>query len=94
MNLFIAIFDDEIPENLVEKASVMAQDVFRLTERILLIRGYFDGPSTVSRMLGLHEEEEDRRIGIVFRLNGAYSGYYYRRTWDWLTTEVEKQASG
>ena len=37
-------------------------------------------------------EEEDRlAFGIVFRLEGSYSGYTDRALWDWLTLSAKHE---
>ena len=42
-------------------------------------------PRDIALKIGLREENliEDA-LGVVFKLNGAYSGYSYHELWDWI----------
>ena len=36
------------------------------------------------------KDQVEDALGVVFKLNGAYSGYAPNSIWDWLNTEEEK----
>ena len=80
---FVAIFEEAVPSNIVTRAKdlLSAENVYRLSDAVLLLRGPFANPDSLMNVLQLSEEAN---TGVVFRLNGSYSGYHYERLWDWL----------
>ncbi|MDE2705684.1 MAG: hypothetical protein OXI35_11490 [Gemmatimonadota bacterium] len=50
-------------------------------------------PQVIAEVLGIRVEKEEERIakGVVFRLNGAYSGFTQRALWDWLNLAEEHE---
>ena len=93
MNLFIVIFKDEIPSATLQLArSLYGDGVFELTANELLIRAYIDDPTQLGKQFGIQvtPETSSPSLGVVFKLNGSYSGYYYANLWDWLTETRER----
>ena len=79
---YVAIFEEPIPEDLVTtvQESLSPENVYSLSQKVILLRG----TSTTPVIRNLLEISEDGYTGVVFRLNGSYSGYHYEKLWDWL----------
>ena len=50
---------------------------------------YLVSSNEISRDIALRiglkgKDRIEDSLGIVFRLNGAYSGYYYKSAWEWI----------
>ena len=85
MNLFIAIHEAKVTESAVEKVrSLVPNGVYEISDHVLLIRGPFEDASAVSTLLNLDSHPETPLVGLVFKLNGSYSGYYYNKFGEWL----------
>ncbi len=86
MDLFIILFQEPIPPETVEivKSPPLGNEVFRLSDRALLVRSYVDNPKVLSDLTGMSSESESPPVGVVFKLNGSYHGYYHKDLWDWL----------
>ena len=42
----------------------------------------------IAKVIGLQGDDRiDDALGIVFKLNGAYSGYFTKSVWEWLSNE-------
>ena len=80
---YVAIFEDNIPEGVVERAEGIfdSENIFRLSDTVLLLRVDLEGPKTLGNVLDL---ADGAHTGVIFRLNGSYSGYHYEKLWDWL----------
>lgn len=88
-NLFIVVTEDDVDEDDVEIAGEILDSVYKLDDRVVLIRdSILTDTDLVARLFGLvgseEGEEHHGEIGIVFRLNGSHSGYHYEKLWDWL----------
>ena len=81
--VFIAVFEEAIVPEVIEKveASSMTDDVYQLSDEVLLVRADFDDPKSLSGLLKL---SRDGDAGVVFKLNGSYSGYHDKTLWSWL----------
>ena len=85
MNMFIALFEQEISPEILEDAKKHFGDgVFQFSERVLLIRSFTDNAAVVSEVLNLDGATESSNIGVVLRLDDSHSGYYYRSFWNWV----------
>ena len=84
MALFIASFHEDPPDGLFEKASQGFQRVYSLSGNTWIVQANADVTDTVSDFLGMGKDTSPRTIGMVFKLNGSYSGYHYESLWDWL----------
>lgn len=59
-------------------------DFHRLAPNVFLIRTA-DRPGAVRTKLGIGRHESDEpQLGMVFSLNGLYSGLYFSDAWEWL----------
>ena len=94
MNMFVALFEEEISPEILEDAKKHFGDgLFQFSERVLLIRNQGDNPSTISDVLNLDGETQASNVGVVFRLDDSHSGYYYRDLWNWVK-EARRLAVG
>ena len=59
----------------------MTADVYQLSNEVLLVRADVDDPKSLSGLLKL---SRDGDAGVVFKLNGSYSGYHDKTLWSWL----------
>ena len=60
------------------------RDFHRLAPNVFLIRTA-DRPGDVRTKLGIgRHEEQEPQLGMVFSLNGLYSGLYFNDAWEWL----------
>ncbi len=89
MNLFVAIFEDDVSSATLERVKIQhPKNVYEISNRVLLIRSSADNPLTISEPLGMAGNDAEL-TGVVFKLNGSHSGYYYSHLWDWLTEARE-----
>jgi hypothetical protein len=81
VHLFAAFFQGGIPSDFVEKAgSLSTGEPYRLSDNILLFQSYVDNPQYLRDPLGI----DASTTGVLFKLNGSYSGYFSQSLWDWL----------
>lgn len=81
MNLYMVVMGSEIPSHVREAAdSVSIGDAYLITNRSLLIRSSQEDPQQIKENLGI----DVNNVGVVFKLNGSYSGAYFSNLWDWL----------
>lgn len=94
MHLYIAVFASEIPDETRRRANLVFDDVYQLSDRVLLVRmSAVDSPTAIRKLLGLSNEPED--VDAIFKLNGSYAGYNYSALWDWMAEATgQAQASG
>lgn len=85
-DLFIAVFDDDVPDDVIERAQALQGGrVHTLASNLLLISLPGSTANPIVRMLvPEYDLTEDPTAIVVFKLNGSYSGYYHRSLWDWL----------
>ena len=93
MNMFVALFEEEISPEILEDAKSISGRCIPVSERVLLIRNQGDNPSTISDVLNLDGETQASNVGVVFRLDDSHSGYYYRDLWNWVK-EARRMAVG
>lgn len=87
MNTFVAVLRDGVfTQEMAEQIESMGyiRSVYMLTDKALLIRCHADLPRVVSDSLGMSDEHSEPVVGVVFKLNGSYFGYYGKDLWDWL----------
>jgi hypothetical protein len=86
MSLFLAIFKEPLSPDLVELAESGPTDsVFEVSDHVLAISSYVENPQVLSEHLGMVGGAADKRVGVVFKLNGSYKGYYRKTLWEWLS---------
>ena len=56
-----------------------------MTEHSILVYSSASDPKVLTDLLGMTGDADDLQLGIVFRLNGSYSGLFYAQTWEWLS---------
>ncbi len=80
---YVAIFEEPIPEDIVKRAEEVVDpgNVYRLSDTVLLLRLGEESTENLGNVLKLSEQAT---TGVVFRLNGSYTGYHYEALWDWL----------
>ena len=86
MNLFIIVFHKSITpeiENEVNSAPLVKQ-AFRVTDHDMLVQSYVDNSRVIAENIGIDGGLEEPPLGVVFRLEGSYSGYHDDALWDWL----------
>ena len=88
-NLFIVVLREPnqeiktiIKENFSDRHYELAENSFLISSP--------GGVQEISMEIGLGDPSNDEAQGIVFKLNGSYSGRYYSAVWRWLY-EAEKQ---
>ena len=82
MNHFLLIFEkgtqiDDLPSEF---------EVFPIEDHIILVATRVDD---VYAMRVLAQIGENGRIGAVLKLNGSYSGYFYKDMWQWMKNTRE-----
>ena len=91
MTMFIAIFEEDIPSHILERAiDIYGDGMMQISDKVLLIRAYGDNPTTISTVLNQSSESESPQFGVVFNLTGSYSGYFNTALWDWLEETRDK----
>ena len=80
---FIVLFENPISKEEMERAEPLFEP-FKLKDDALLLYSRNQLPATVaSDLFGL----DSSKPGVVFKLNGSFSGYYYAELFDWLREE-------
>lgn len=65
-------------------------NVFKHTDTFFLVVGnVYDVSENVAVAAGIKGEQR-RASGVVFRLNGSYSGFTKRTLWEWLNDAAEE----
>lgn len=60
------------------------QNHFKISDICFLVSSY-ELSQSVAQRIGLKGENRvEDSLGVVFRLNGAYSGYHYKSVWEWI----------
>ena len=81
MNFYLVVLAEGITPEVQAKADLLSGDsAYMLTEHSLLVRSWEDSPKSIRGALGIDES----RTGVVFKLNGSYSGHYSSNLWAWL----------
>ena len=83
-DLFIVVFDEDVPRSIMERAEVLADRVHKLADNVLLISFPDLTTQGLVRVLVPDYDQNDPATMAVFELNGSYSGYYYKSLWNWL----------
>lgn len=64
--------------------------MFKHTDTFFLVVGnVYDVSENVAVAAGIKGEQR-RTSGVVFRLNGSYSGFTKRTLWEWLNDAAEE----
>lgn len=81
--LFLVVLDEEIPENVLEKAKAICgeDNIYTMSGDTLLLRSPIESPVALRDRLDIGMEGHR---GVVFKLNGSYGGFYSASLWDWL----------
>lgn len=59
---------------------------YEVEPHIFLVATAIDDTQAMKVILGI---AEGGKTGAVLKLNGSYSGYYYRELWDWMKATRE-----
>ena len=92
MNKYVAVFIEPLSEERHEEIKQIPQveDTFEVAENVLLFTSPMENPITLSDLIGLDEskmttsQDDQSHIGVIFKLNGFYGGYFYKNLWKWL----------
>ncbi len=85
MNLFLITFQEPIEPGVKKRVEVaFSNEVFTLSDRLLLVRTSIENTKDLSSFFDLAGEGEDPTTGVIFKLNGSYYGYHSSSLWDWL----------
>ena len=86
LQLFIAVFAEEEVASEAMKLAEAAPflGAFRLTAHSILIRTHVADSTIVGHTLGVSGAPEHDNVGVVFNLQGSYTGYYTGELWEWL----------
>ena len=79
---------EEIPRN----AHALFENTYQLSDSCVLVRAGDVTARGVAAALGLRPADDDecgddQPSGVVFSLNGSFSGYNSSSLWDWLTAD-------
>lgn len=81
MNTYIAIYEDELNNELLSEV-FGDENVYHFSETSSAIQTLI---STVSNITELATKAVDGEpTVVVFKLNGSYSGRYYKEFWEWM----------
>lgn len=87
MQLFLIVLDAANADKVIEQTQnfSLMRDVHKVTEHAILVYSSASDPKVLTDLLGMTGDSDDEaQVGIVFRLNGSYSGLFYAQTWEWL----------
>ena len=85
-----AIALNEANPDIVERIERKYPDHYRITDTSFLVADDTIAEK-VAMAVGIKGDDRiENARGVVFKLNGAYSGYSSRSLWDWLTFAEEK----
>ena len=79
---YVALFREAIAAEVASEleTSPLVTDTYQVSEMALLIHSESSPAEVAKSAIGISGE----RMGIVFRLDGAYQGHFYRSVWDWM----------
>ncbi len=80
MNTFIVIFDEAAPLDEIAK-KFGDQNTYAFSDNTVAIKA----PSPHTADIRTKMDAEDDLIMLVLKLNGTYSGHYYKRFWNWMS---------
>ncbi len=79
-NYYLVVLEESVSDADKKRAKTLF-DVYQINENVIVLYSTNSVPTgVVSDLLEL----DDEKVGIVFKLNGSYSGFYYSEFWDWL----------
>ena len=91
-NLYIAIFQNAINDDTTKGIEVVSS-TYKLSSNALLVESEVAKASVLSDLLEIGDDLDPPRIGVVFKLNGSYSGFYAKDLWSWLE-EIQERIIG
>ena len=85
MNFFVVVFDTDVSVEAIKSIvdALQPDTFFQIQDRILLVQSPVSDPRSVAATLGI-SGTEGSTVGALFKLNGAYYGYYDEALWSWL----------
>ena len=92
-SFFLVVFEGGIPPEVEERVNRLEDArVYRLQSNSLLLN-LPDMPthSVLVALMPDYDLDEDQITVVAFKLDGSYSGNYYKSLWDWLE-EIPKTA--
>ena len=80
---YLVVYEEALPSGVLKKAenTFDPENVYKLTENTLLLRTQSESPTLLRDVLDISGAS---LTGVVFKLDGSYSGYHYEALWDWL----------
>ena len=85
-----AIALNEANPDVVERIEGKYPDHYRITDTLFLIADDVIAEKVATTVGIKGNDRIENARGVVFKLNGAYSGYSSRSLWEWLTAAEEK----
>lgn len=91
MEQYVAVFAEPIAAVVAAEVNdnPVVSSTYTLSNYGLVIRSHAAKPKVISDLIGFLGDQEHPRIGVVFKLNGSYNGYYMSTLWDWLSENRE-----
>ena len=85
-----AIVLNEANLDIVERIERKYPDHYRITDTSFLVADDTIAEKVATTVGIKGDDRIENARGVVFKLNGAYSGYSSRSLWEWLTAAEEK----
>jgi len=87
MTMYIALLHEPLSQNQADQIREELkshESLFSFGEKAWILKSNISDIEYAREVFGLSAEYEEPQVGVVFELNGSYSGYYYEPLWDWL----------
>ncbi len=88
--IFAVVLDRPASTEFKERINGSYPKCYQYTDQFFIVQDD-NIPEVIAQTVGIKVEEDTDRLatGVVFRLEGAYSGYTGRALWDWLSIAGE-----
>lgn len=83
--IFAVALDRPASTEFIERINASYPKCYQYTDQLFIVQDD-NIPEVIAQTVGIKVDEDTERLatGVVFRLEGAYSGYTTRALWDWL----------
>lgn len=86
--------EPEVRQEIGKQIETKYNKAFQVTENFYIVSTVDKSTQKIAETLGIYgDSEEEASLGIVFRLNGSYSGFADGEIWDWLDEEAKAPTS-